>query len=312
VAPHEKNPASHEKSGPKYEKAWYNKAITVQGGNSMSKISEKTLTAYAAYLSSEEYSKATVQKYLHSIKSLSSWLGDRELTRETASQWKSELLRRGYAPVSVNTALSALNSLLGFLGEKECAVKYVKVQRKLFRDKGRELTREEYEKLVETAREQGKTRLALLLETICSAGIRVSEVRYITVEAAEQGKAEISLKGKVRTILLPGKLCRKLRKYAGKQKIASGEIFLTGSGKSISRTQIWAEMKALCKKAGVEPGKVFPHNLRHLFARVFYRACRDIARLADVLGHSSVETTRIYLVTTGEEHARQLERLRLV
>ena len=158
----------------------------------------------------------------------------------------------------------------------------------------------------------GRERLALLIETICATGIRVSEVKYIIVESACTGRAEISLKGKIRTILLPGKLCRKLRKYAKKRKIASGEIFLTRSGRSLSRRQIWAEMKALCAKAGVERSKVFPHNLRHLFARLFYRVCRDVVKLADVLGHSSIETTRIYLISTGAEHAKQLERLGLV
>ena len=174
------------------------------------------------------------------------------------------------------------------------------------------MTREEYERLVIAARTTGKARLALLLEAICATGIRVSEVRYLTVEAARMGKAEIMLKGKIRTILLPNKLCRKLLKYAKKQNTAAGEVFVTRSGKSLSRKQIWAEMKALCKKAGVTPTKVFPHNLRHLFARIFYKACKDVARLADVLGHSSIETTRIYLISTGAEHAKMLEKLRLV
>lgn len=150
------------------------------------------------------------------------------------------------------------------------------------------------------------------METIGATGIRVSEVRYITVEAVRRGQAEVALKGKIRTILLPNKLCRKLLKYARRKKIASGEIFLTGSGKGLSRRQIWAEMKRLCKYAHVEPGKVFPHNLRHMFAVAFYRICKDIVRLADVLGHSSIETTRIYLLTTGEEHRKQLERLGLI
>ena len=157
-----------------------------------------------------------------------------------------------------------------------------------------------------------RERLALLLETICATGIRVSEVKYITVEAARAGRAEVSLKGKLRTILLPGKLCRKLKKYARAQKIASGEIFRTRSGKSLSRRQIWAEMKRLCKSAGVAPSKVFPHNLRHLFARTFYKVCRDVVKLADVLGHSSVETTRIYLISTGAEHAGILRKMRLI
>ena len=167
-------------------------------------------------------------------------------------------------------------------------------------------------RLLETADTLRKNRLALLIETICATGIRVSEVRYITMEAVRAGYADVALKGKIRTILLPAKLCRKLQKYARKQKIASGEIFITRTGKGVSRRQIWAEMKALCKKAGVAASKVFPHNLRHLFARTFYRACRDVAKLADVLGHSSIETTRIYLISTGVEHARQLERLGLI
>ena len=165
---------------------------------------------------------------------------------------------------------------------------------------------------MDTAWDLGRVRLALLLETICATGIRVSEVPYITVEAIRSGRAEITLKGKIRTILLPGKLCRKLQKYAGKRKITSGEIFLTRNGRGLSRRQIWAEMKSLCARAGVAASKVFPHNLRHLFARTFYRACRDVAKLADMLGHSSIETTRLYLISTGTEHARQLERLGLV
>lgn len=273
---------------------------------------EEMLRAYGAYLHGEERSTATVKKYLHDAEAFAVWLRDRTLTKEECTQWKSALIRRGYAPVSINAALCALNSLLRFLGREDCRVKLLKIQRRVFREQSRELRREEYERLVETAQKLGKKRLALLLETICATGIRVSEVRYITAEALRQGRADIALKGKIRTILLPGKLCRKLEKYAGEQKIASGEIFLTGSGKAISRTQIWSEMKSICKKAGVEPDKVFPHNLRHLFARVFYRACRDIVRLADVLGHSSVETTRIYLISTGEEHAKELERLRLI
>lgn len=208
--------------------------------------------------------------------------------------------------------LSALNSLLDFLGFGDCRVKFLKVQRRMFRDDSRDLTRSDYNALTAAAKAQNKTRLALLMEAICATGIRVNEVQYITVEAARAGRAEVALKGKIRTILIPSKLCRKLLKYAKKQKIASGEIFLTKSGKGLSRRQIWAEMKRLCAAAGVEPSKVFPHNLRHLFATAFYRACKDIAKLADVLGHSSIETTRIYLVTSGTEHRKQLDRLGLI
>ena len=233
------------------------------------------------------------------------------LTKELAAEWKEHLLSDGHKPGTVNSMLAAVNGLFRFLGW-DIRVRFLKVQRQLFRDQSRELTRGEYSLLVSAARSMGRERLALLMEAICATGIRVSEVRYITVEAAKAGRAEIALKGKIRTILLPNKLCRKLLKYAKQQKIASGEIFLTRNGTPLSRRQIWAEMKGVCKYVGVEPSKVFPHNLRHLFATAFYRASRDIVKLADVLGHSSIETTRIYLLTSGAEHQRQLDRLGLV
>ena len=275
-------------------------------------ISSNQLAAYAAYLHTEERSPGTVEKYLRDVQAFARWLDGRPVTRELAAGWKEYLHSQGYAPVTINAMLAALNSLLRFLGREDCRVKFLKIQRRLFREAGRELTRPEYERLLMAARERGQDRLALLLETICATGIRVSEVRYLTVEAARQGRAEIALKGKIRTILIPNKLCRKLLKYAGKHKTVSGEIFLTRNGTSMSRRQIWAELKRLCQYAGVESTKVFPHNLRHLFATTFYKVCKDIARLADVLGHSSIETTRIYLLTSGREHARQLDRLGLV
>ena len=275
-------------------------------------LSAERIAAYGQYLRTEERSSGTVEKYLRDVRAFAAWMGGVPVTKELAAGWKEHLHFQGYAPATINSMLAAINGLFHFLGWDECRVKFLKVQRRLFRDAGRELTRPEYDRLLETARERGQERLALLMETICATGIRVSEVRYITVEAAQRGRAEISLKGKIRTILLPGKLCRKLLKYTRKHKTASGEIFLTKSGKSLSRRQIWAELKRLCRYAGVESSKVFPHNLRHLFATIFYRACKDIARLADVLGHSSIETTRIYLVTSGAEHARQMERLGLV
>ena len=233
------------------------------------------------------------------------------MTKELTAAWKEGLVAQGYAPATVNAMLAAVNGLLAFLGREDCRVKLLRIQRRLFRDPARELTGEEYRRLLDTARARGRERLALLMEAICATGIRVSEVKYLTVEAAKQGRTDISLKGKVRTILIPNKLCRKLLKYAKKNKTASGEIFLTRSGKSLSRRQIWCELKSLCSQAGVEPSKVFPHNLRHLFAATFYQVHRDIARLADVLGHSSIDTTRIYLISTGVEHARILDRLRL-
>ena len=275
-------------------------------------ISSNQLAAYAAYLHMEERSPGTVEKYLRDVQAFTRWLDGRPVTRELAAGWKEYLHSQGYAPVTINAMLAALNSLLRFLGREDCRVKFLKIQRRLFREAGRELTRPEYERLLMAARERGQDRLALLMETICATGIRVSEVRYLTVEAARRGRAEIALKGKIRTILIPNKLCRKLLKYAGKHKTVSGEIFLTRNGTSMSRRQIWAELKRLCQYAGVESTKVFPHNLRHLFATTFYKVCKDIARLADVLGHSSIETTRIYLLTSGREHARQLDRLGLV
>lgn len=275
------------------------------------RLTPEQITAYGLYLRREEHASGTVEKYLRDVRAFTAWLDGRPVTKELAAAWKEHLLATGHSPSTVNSMLAALNGLFRFLGW-DIRIKFLKIQRKLFRDQARELTREEYDLLVSTARVSGKERLALLMEAICATGVRVSEVRYLTVEAARAGRADISLKGKIRTILLPGKLCRKLLKYARKNKIASGEIFITRSGKSMSRRQIWAEMKALCRAAGVAPEKVYPHNLRHLFARIFYKSCKDIARLADVLGHSSIETTRIYLVTTGAEHTRQLERLGLV
>ena len=275
-------------------------------------ITSEQIMAYRARLLNEEKGSGTVEKYLRDVEGLAAWLDGEAATKARLAAWKDVLLRRGLAPVTVNSMLAAVNSFLRFTGWEDCRVKFLKLQRRLFRDEGRELTRAEYDRLTAAARAMGRERLALLMETICATGIRVSEVRYVTVEAAERGKAEISLKGKIRTILLPGKLCRKLLKYARKNKTASGEIFLTRNGTGLSRRQIWAEMKALCAEAGVEAGKVFPHNLRHLFARTFYHVCRDVAKLADVLGHSSIETTRIYLISTGAEHARTLERLGLV
>ena len=278
----------------------------------MRTITEEQIKGFTCFLTDEERAPATVKMYVRTVEEFMAWLDERAVTKELAVAWKEHLMEQDYTPATVNVKLAAVNAFFKFCGRQDCCVKALRLQRRAFRDPGRELTKAEYERLVAAARDSGKPRLALLMETICGTGIRVSEVQYITVEAAQIGRAEIALKGKIRTIMLPGKLCRKLLKYARKQKVASGEIFLTRSGKSLSRRQIWAEMKAVCRLAGVEPSKVFPHNLRHLFATTFYRACHDIVKLADVLGHSSINTTRIYLITTGAEHARTLERLGLV
>lgn len=275
-------------------------------------LTSAVFAAYRSFLVEEERTPSTIENYLRNIRFFAAWLDGRAVTRELAAAWKEHLLAQGQAPVTVNAKLSALNSLFRFLGWEDCRVKFLKLQRRIFRDPDRELSREEYGHLLSAARQSGRGWLGLLMEAVCATGIRVSEVRYITVEAARRGRTDVALKGKIRTILLPDRLCRKLKKYAKQHRIASGEIFRDKSGAGLSRGQIWRAMKALCKTARVAPSKVFPHNLRHLFAITFYRATRDIAGLADVLGHSSIETTRIYLLTAGDEHVRQLEQLGLV
>lgn len=275
-------------------------------------IREEDICRFSRHLHDLEYAPGSIEKYLRDLTAFQHWLAGRTVTQREIAAWKEYLCSLGCRSETVNTKLSALNRFFAFQGWSGLRARYYRIQRRFFRSTEREMTREDYGRLLSTAEGMGKTRLALLMETICATGIRVSEVKYITLEALRAGRAEISLKGKVRTILIPGKLCRKLERYAKKQNIATGEIFLTRRGKGLSRRQIWAEMKALCARAGVAASKVFPHNLRHLFARTFYRASRDVAQLADVLGHSSIETTRIYLLSTGANHTRQLERLGLI
>lgn len=275
-------------------------------------ITDENIDRYGEYLFQEEKAASTVKKYVREVEIFAKWLSGREATKELAAQWKEELQMCGYVPRTVNAMLSAVNGFFSFMGWQDCRVKFLKIQRQMFRDASKDLDIEEYERLVNAAYRLNNRRLGLVIETICGTGIRVSELEYITVDAVRAGKAEIVLKGKVRVILMPGQLIRKLLEYAGEQNISSGGIFMTRNGKNLSRRQIWAEMKKLCADAGVESSKVFPHNLRHLFAKTFYQAHGDIVRLADVLGHSSIDTTRIYLLSTGAEHVRQLDRLGLV
>lgn len=275
-------------------------------------LAENDICRFRDFLKSEEKEPATIEKYVKEIKSFCEWLCGRPVTKEAVIEWKERLQKQEYVPVTVNGKLSALNGFFSFMGWTEIRVKFLRIQRRMFRERSKELTKEEFERLVATAQKEGKERLMLLMETICATGIRVSELPYITVEAAKAGRAEVDLKGKIRFIMLPEKLCRKVLKYAAEQNISTGEIFLTRNGTSLSRRQIWREMKELCEKAGVESTKVFPHNLRHLFATAFYKICKDIVKLADMLGHSSIETTRIYLLTSGEEHARQLEMMKMI
>ena len=275
-------------------------------------VTRPLIDVFTKKLQAAERSAGTIEKYRRDVQSFITWLGARDVSHEAAAEWKQHLQVQGYSPATINSMLVAVNRFFDCMGWQDCRVKTLKLQRRLFRQENRNLSKEEYIKLINTACQRGMERLALLMETICATGIRVSEVQYITVEAARQGRTEISLKGKIRTILLPGKLCRKLLKYARKQKTVSGEIFLTRNGTGLSRKQIWAEMKALCRFAGVEASKVFPHNLRHLFAQTFYRVTHDVAKLADLLGHSSIETTRIYLIATGAEHEGLINKLKLI
>ena len=277
-------------------------------------MSERTITSvqlrgYRDTLEAAERSASTLESYMRYAFEFALWLERRELTHQAAADWKRDLTAGGLAPSTVNCKIAAVNGLLAYLGRQDCRLRPVRRQRQLFREERRELTREDYVKLVRTARGENNERLALLLETICATGIRVS---FITVRHVRAGTARIALKGKVRTIMIPARLREKLLRYAAKHGICSGEVFLSGRGGALSRKRVWAEMKALSRRAGVEPAKVYPHNLRHLFARTFYSECRDVVKLADVLGHSSLETTRIYLISTGAEHRAMLERLRLI
>lgn len=275
------------------------------------RLTPAVLAGFAAQLRREERAAGTIENYLRAARQFAGFLAGAPPTIEAALGWKAALLASHRAPATVNAKLASLNRLYGFLG-LGCRVSFVRVQRRIFRPAQRQLSQQEYGRLLAAAQKKGDARLGLLMETICSAGIRVSELRFITAEAARLGRAEIHLKGKIRVILLPGRLCRKLLRYARAQKIASGPLFVTRGGAPMGRRLIWRQMKALCKAARVQPSKVFPHNLRHLFATSFYKACRDLVRLADVLGHSSLETTRIYLATSGEEHRRTINRLRLL
>ena len=275
-------------------------------------LTQREFDQFEDYLRHDEREESTIEAYLRSLTRFAEWADGRAVTKELAMEWKAALAEAGYRPISVNAMLAAVNKFFICMGREDCKVKYLKLQRQMFRKSEKDLSKEEYQRLVQAAREKGDLRMELILETICATGIRVGELKYITVEAVRAGVAEIALKGKIRTILLPHRLCRKLQKYAKQQKIASGKLFLTQDGLPVSRQSIWTRMKALCEAAGVERSKAFPHNLRSLFARSFYGSCHDVVRLADVLGHSSIETTRIYLMSTGKEYLRQLDKLGLV
>ena len=275
-------------------------------------LTSKAVQSFKKYLREEEKSANTIEKYLRDVRAFAEYLGGAEVTKEAVIAYKNKLLAESYAVRSINSMLASLNGLFSFLGWTDCRVKSIKLQRQIYCPEEKELTKAEYMRLVNTAKQKGNERLNLILQTICGTGIRVSELQYITVEAVKCGEAIVSLKGKTRTIFIVRELQKKLLRYAAEQGISSGTIFITRTGRPLSRTNIWREMKGLCEQAGVNPQKVFPHNLRHLFARVFYGIEKDIAKLADILGHSSINTTRIYIISTGDEHRRRMEYMRLI
>lgn len=273
-------------------------------------LTEACIAEYHHSLIQGEKSTATIEKYLRDVRAFSAFAGTTQLTKELVMAYKQWLVDHGYAVRSINSMIASVNSLLSFLDRPDCKVKAIRQQRETYCAEEKELTKSEYLRLLEAAKK--KPQLRLLMETICGTGIRVSELRYFTVEAVGQGEVTVSCKAKTRRILLPQKLQRLLLDHARGNGIRSGPIFITRRGKPLNRSNIWSAMKKLCREAGVKTSKVFPHNLRKLFARTFYGIEKDIAKLADILGHSSIDTTRIYIISTGVEHRRKIEQLGLV
>ena len=274
-------------------------------------ITQDLIENFENYLINEEKASATQEKYMRDIKAFFVWISGSEIDKRKVLDYK-EYLIGNFAPSSVNSVLSSLNSFFEFNNWYELKVKMLKIQKQIFAQKDKELSKAEYERLLDAAKAKSNERLYLLMQTICSSGIRVSELQYVTVEAIKLRKATINCKGKMRIVILPKELCRMLTEYAKTQKITSGSVFVTKTGKPLDRSTIWKMMKALCESAKVSKNKVFPHNLRHLFARTFYTLQKDIVRLADILGHSSVNTTRIYTMETGEIHRKQIQKLGLL
>lgn len=274
-------------------------------------LTEKIIDDYRNNLILQEKRVATIEKYIRDIRAFSVYTQDKTITKEIVIAYKSHL-QENYAVRSVNSILASINSLFAFLNWFDLRVKSLKLQQKVFCSEEKELTKAEYKRLCDVAKQKKNQRLNLIIQTICATGIRVSELQYITIEAVKCGEAVVNCKSKTRSVFIIKKLKQKLLRYAAKQGIKSGMIFVTKSGKPINRTNIWREMKSLCKEANVNPQKVFPHNLRHLFARTFYGIEKDIAKLADILGHSSIDTTRIYIISTGTEHRRRMENMHLI
>ncbi len=277
----------------------------------MKKITVKRINSFENYLYEQEKSDATIEKYIRDVIYFKKWLTTDEFTKRDVLEYKKHLIKN-YAPKSVNSVLSSLNSFFEYNRWYDLKVKTIKIQRQMFADNGKEITKSEYERLLLAASKKSNKRLYYLMQTICSTGIRVSELKYITVEAVRKKQAVIDLKGKMRVVILPSQLCAILKKYIEKEKIKGGSVFVTKTGIPLNRSNIWNDMKKLCYEANVSKSKVFPHNLRHLFAKTYYSLQKDIVRLGDILGHSNVNTTRIYTIESGEIHRKQIQSLPLV
>lgn len=273
-------------------------------------ITNKLMNDYAGFLRGEEKSGVTIEKYLRDLRFFRRYLGSGKLSKEETLGFKQQLIERRYAVASVNSMLSSVNGFLRYCGRQDCCVKSLRVQRRIYVPEERELTKEEYRRLLEASK--GDEQMNLLLQTICATGIRISELRYFTVEAIRSEELTVCCKNKTRTIFLPPQLRKALIRYAARRNIRSGPVFVTRSGNCLDRSNVWAKMKRLCAAANVESHKVYPHNLRKLFARTFYTREKDIALLADILGHGSIETTRIYIMSTGKEHRQKIEHLNLL
>ncbi len=277
----------------------------------MKVITNKNINAFKTYLQNEERAAATVEKYIRDVTAFCEWLGGEELGKNAVLAYK-EYLIGNYAPASVNSVLSSLNSFFRFTGWHDCHVKTLKIQRQIFAKSEKELTKAEYERLLTAAQKKGNRRLYYLMQTLGNTGIRISELRFIDADAIKSGKAVIRCKGKMRVVILTAPLCKILKGYMKEQGITDGSVFQTKTGKPLNRSNVWRMLKDLCESAGVSKDKVFPHNFRHLFARTFYSLQKDVVRLADILGHSSINTTRVYTMENGEEHRRQMQKLGLL
>lgn len=273
-------------------------------------LTAERIRQFRSYLLQEEKSQATVEKYLRDVRSFGLFLKERPVQKEVVLAYKAYLQENGYAIRSINSMLASLNSLFQLFGWQDCKVRSLRLQQQVYCSEQKELTKAEYYRLLEAAKTDKQ--IYLVLQTICSTGIRVSELQHFTIEAVKVGEVSVQCKGKNRRILLPEKLKKMLLRYAGEEKIRSGVIFRNRYGQPLNRGSVWARMKRLCQRANVAMEKVFPHNLRKLFARAFYNLDKDIAKLADILGHSSINTTRIYIMSTGREHRQMIERLGLI